>query len=261
MPLARWLMFILCWLPFVLIGPWFSEAAPANAAAMPAEEGWGTIKGQVIFSGDKIPESLPFNMTKDQDHCQSKGPQLDVKWKVHPKNKGLANVVVFLQPERGKALPVHESLGAPAQKEAVLDQPFCVFEPRVLAMRKDQTLLVKNPAPIPHNVVIDGFSNSYNVQMPPQSEKTFQLEASYLPNSLRCGAHEWMKGYLYVFEHPYFAVTDEEGKFAIKLAPAGTRTLVLWHEEAGWVVGRRGKNIDVKPGAETDLGRFEAKSD
>ena len=192
-------------------------------------QGWGSVKGQIVFAGDAIPEAIPYKMTKDQDHCMSKGPQKEVKWLVNSKNKGLANVVAFLQPERGKSLEVHDTLKSPAQKNVILDQPLCIFEPRIVAMRKDQSLLVKNPAPIAHNIVIDGFNNSYNVQMPPASEKSFTLEAGYLPNSLRCGAHEWMKGYLFVFEHPYFAVTDDNGQF------------------------------EIKAGAETDLGKIEVK--
>ena len=68
-----------------------------------------------------------------------------------------------------------------------------------------------------------------------------------------------MKGYLFVFEHPYFAVTDDNGQFEIKLAPAGPVNIVLWHEETGWVVGRKGKAIEIKAGAETDLGKIEVK--
>ena len=38
---------------------------------------------------------------------------------------------------------------------------------------------------------------------------------------LACNIHGWMKAYVRVFDHPYYAVTDEDGKFEIKLARVG----------------------------------------
>ena len=70
-----------------------------------------------------------------------------------------------------------------------------------------------------------------------------------------------MKAYLRVFDHPYYAVTDENGTFEIKLAPAGNCRLIAWHEGVGWVTkgSRRGTPIAVKAGMTTDLGKVELK--
>ena len=84
------------------------------------------------------------------------------------------------------------------------------------------------------------------------------IPADYRPLKVSCGQHPWMSGYMYVLEHPYFAVTDEEGKFEIKLAPTGARNLVIWHE-TGLVTDRMGKPIEVKAGQVTDAGKFEVK--
>jgi hypothetical protein len=46
-----------------------------------------------------------------------------------------------------------------------------------------------------------------------------------------------MGGYLVAFDHPYFAVTDEDGAFSIANVPAGTYRLTVWHE--GWNVLQR----------------------
>lgn len=55
---------------------------------------------------------------------------------------------------------------------------------------------------------------------------------------LTCDAgHVWMTGYLLAFPHPYFAVTDAQGRFTIRDVPPGTYTLHAWHE--GWAVARR----------------------
>lgn len=245
----------------------FSEPSAAGALAtvpVPAEEmqaAWGTIKGRVIFNGDKVPVPEELKVDKDQDHCLQKGQLKAEKWKVDPASKGVANVVVFLRPEAGMKLDIHDSLRTPSQKQVVLDQPFCQFQPRILAMREDQTLLAKNPAPVPHNVVVQGFKNSQNVQLSAGSEKALQLFAESNAIGLSCGAHPWMKGYVWVFDHPYFAVTDKDGNFEIKLAPAGNRSVVLWHEEKGWLEGKKGRTVTIPADGIADVGTVATKPD
>lgn len=59
------------------------------------------------------------------------------------------------------------------------------------------------------------------------------------------------------FDHPYFAVTDAQGNFEIKLAPAGRCRIVVWHEAAGFAGGRAGRNgstIEIEGAAITDIG-------
>src|SRR5262249_8550197 len=150
-----------------------------------------------------------------------KGPRVATKWAVDKGTKGLANVVVFLRAAPGEKLPANEALKEPAQKEGVVDQPSCMFEPRILAMRADQVLVGRNSGPVAQNIVIQGFKNSQNIQLPPGSEKKFELFPEGNVIALSCGAHPWMKGSLWVFDHPYFAVTDKDGNFEIKGAPAG----------------------------------------
>jgi len=59
------------------------------------------------------------------------------------------------------------------------------------------------------------------------------------PISYKCSIHPWMSGYVRVFEHPYYAVTDDDGKFEIKNAPVGKFRIVFWHE-SGLRGGRTG---------------------
>ena len=49
----------------------------------------------------------------------------------------------------------------------------------------------------------------------------------------KCDVHGWMNAYVGVLEHPYFAVTDKDGKFSLKTLPAGTYTIEAWHERLG----------------------------
>jgi hypothetical protein len=222
-------------------------------------QGWGTIVGRVVFGGDKIPENAPLNVDKDTAHCLSKGPLFSQKWVVDPQSKGVRYAVVFLKAARGKPLPIHDSLKEPNVKEVALDQPTCAFEPHVLGIRQGQKLISKNPAPVPHNVMFSGIRNTNNVQIPPGGEHTFELFAESTPVKISCGAHPWMEGFAWIFEHPYFAVTDASGRFEIKLAPAGPQSFVLWQESIGFEPDQKGRPIEVKADGVTDLGDIAIK--
>jgi hypothetical protein len=57
-----------------------------------------------------------------------------------------------------------------------------------------------------------------------------------------------MEGFVKVFDNPYYAVTDGDGKFEIKNAPAGKLRVVYWQEKVGYKGGKEGRfgeQIDV----------------
>ncbi len=222
-------------------------------------EGWSTVKGQIVFGGDTIPKAEEAKVTSDQGHCLAKGALLEKVWDVNPSNKGLAGVVVFINPERDEKLAVHPDLQA-EPKPFVLDQPYCLFTPRIFAIRAGQTITAKNPDPVAHNVVIKGLKNDQNVQIPPGADKQLKLTPESNALSVACGSHPWMKGYGWCFDHPYFAVTDKDGNFEIKNVPAGNRKIVIWHE-TGYLPGygkRDNKTLNLASGATVDVGTVKA---
>lgn len=234
-------------------------AVRAISTNNPAAEGWATVKGQVVFGGDTIPKAEEFKVTTDQDHCLKNGAALDKVWDVNPSNKGLAGIVVFINPERDEKLPIHPDF-ADAPKPFVLDQPYCVFTPRIFAVRSGQTITAKNPDPKLHNVVMKGLKNDLNIQIPTGSDKQFKLVPEANAITVACGSHPWMKGFCWCFDHPYFAVTDKDGKFEIKNVPAGNRKIVVWHE-TGYLPGyskRDQKTLTLAPGATVDVGTVKA---
>jgi hypothetical protein len=227
---------------------------------------WGTIKGQVVFGGDKIPPRKEIKVTVDQNHCLGanktanlkEGTILDEAVLVNPKNKGLKNVMVWLINDPKNALPIHPAL-MKFPKEIVLDQPACMFFPRALAMREGQMLVVKNTAPVQHNIrwIGDGENNQGgNVTIKPGGmAEVKDLKPQRLPLLLECNIHGWMKGRLGVFNHPYYAITDDDGNFEIVNAPAGTWNIMIYHEEFGYRVGKNGEPITVKGGV-NDMGKL-----
>lgn len=241
-----------------LVGVLVALGMPGAQARPTAAEGWGTIKGRIVYDGSP-PTLPPLKVEKDSDHCLSKGAMPDETWVVDPASKGVRWAAVFLKAPKGKPLPIHASLKDPPAEPVTLDQPLCRFVPRTLALRLGQKLVAKNPDPIAHNIVLSGLSNTANVTTPAGKDHTLSLEYEPDPIGVSCGAHPWMRGKIWVFKHPYFAVTDAQGRFEIKLAPAGLQQLVVWHEEAGFLPSKSGQPIEVKADGVTDLGEIKVK--
>jgi len=218
---------------------------------------WATIKGTIELKDAPKPAVIAVN--NDKAHCESKGPLMTESLIVNPKNNGVKYVVVWLRPDtenRKDLFPAEKikpELKA-ASVERVIDQPCCQFEPRVLAARAGDKLVIKNSAPVSHNIKMsaDAPAFTFNVNLPAggshKPEGGLEAQSSAIP--FECNVHTWMKGYLRVFDHPYFAVTDADGKFEIKDAPVGKWRLVIW-QEGGFHKGKAGllgMPIEVKAG-------------
>jgi hypothetical protein len=218
-----------------------------------AAEEWGTVKGQVTWGGKELPKAEKIAVEKDKEHCLSKGDLLREEFVVG-KNGGVKNVFVWLQgADNPKAkLPIHPSLKTVKDKEVVMDQPCCKFEPHCVALREGQVLIGKNSSPIAHNMKWSGeqgVNDGDNKLIPAGGKLEIELMASTKPVVVECNIHPWMKGWVRVFNHPYFAVTDADGKFEIKNAPAGKYNIVMWQEGIGWVNGgKAGQTIEIPAG-------------
>ena len=51
-------------------------------------------------------------------------------------------------------------------------------------------------------------------------EESFPREEIAIP--VKCNVHPWMKSYVAVFKHSYFAVTGKDGSFQLPNLPPGT---------------------------------------
>jgi plastocyanin len=187
----------------------------------------GSVSGAVTFAGTP-PKRATIDM--DQDPACSVAAKEPVLAEGVVVNDGkLANAFVYVKQGAEKfAIPV------PAEP-AVLDQKGCRYDPHVLGLVAGQRLRVLNSDPAMHNVHPTAAKNkSWNVsQMPGAApiEKTFTQEELMLP--ITCNQHPWMKTYVNVLKHPFFAVTDNQGRFEIKGLPPGEYTLAVVHEKLG----------------------------
>jgi hypothetical protein len=239
-----------------------------TAGAPVRADGWGTIKGKVVFAGDP-PARETLKVDKDKEECLKKGDLLSEDYVVDKETKGVQWCFVWLLDSSGdfkKELPIHPTLKAipEGKKEVVLDQPCCMFEPHCIGLREGQTLVVKNSGKVPHNTKIDSIGDgpSINPLIPAGgSIKEDKFVANPSPAVVACSIHSWMHATVRTFKHPYFAVTDEKGNFTIENAPAGDFNIVVWQEKKGFVSKnlKKGEPIKIVADKTTELKPFELK--
>jgi hypothetical protein len=236
-----------------------------GAAPFVSQE-WGDIKGRVVFVGEKIPENPKVNVFTDKEHCLSKGPIYENKLVIDPKTKGVRWVLVWLTPVKGfrnvkkDSIPIRPSVKQP--KEVEIRGPRCEFEPRMLAMREGTALVFRRDNKVVHNPKLCHADLAFPGGLF-LTDRDLTIDSLKAPRSIpiatgTCTIHPWMRCYVGVFHHPYFAVTDAQGRFEIKDAPAGRWRLVLWQETSGYIPFRSkddvGILIDVRPKKTTDVG-------
>ena len=183
---------------------------------------------------------------------------------VSKKTRGLQWTFVWLindDPKNKAPLPIHPDLKDIKKTQTEVDQPVCAFIPHAVAIREGQVVVAKNSSPVAHNIKWTGLKdgNSGNVIIPPgKSFPMKDLEAEKLPIQIECNIHPWMKGYVGVYNHPYFAVTDADGNFEIKNAPAGKYRVVIWNSAyLGGKDGRFGQPINIMANDTLKLGDLE----
>lgn len=185
----------------------------------------GIIRGTVRYDGPvrkQRPFSLPHACASLHD-----GP-------VYPDtlvvDEGrLANAFVrIVEGLEGQIFPVPKA-------EVLLDQLGCVYLPHVVGVRAGQKLTFLNSDSEPHNVRASAKINrSFNIGMPNQGMRlTKVFRRPEMPVTLKCNIHPWMKAYVGVMAHPYFAVSDASGVFVLEHVPPGEYVLEVWQELLG----------------------------
>lgn len=226
---------------------------------------YATVEGKILMAkGINIADDKyvrkPIMADKDKDVADKDKDFKTEQWVIDPKTRGLRDVFVWIGPDLGNGpdgkpidareepFPpekIHPTLRKPASPTEKIDQPCCRFIPHALGIRVGQELEIFNSAPIPHNAKFDsGSSGNWNPLLPANTTVPFKIkikgiEPRHAPISLSCSIHPWMKAWIQVFDHPYFALTDAEGNFKISKAPAGKWRIYYWHE-SGYHDGKNG---------------------
>ncbi|HTM87313.1 MAG TPA: hypothetical protein VL155_03870 [Terriglobales bacterium] len=204
-------------------------AAPATAQSdyqVVTLDNGGKIVGTVEWSGP-LPHLARFPINKDPQVCDpDHNKTVDLERLLVGPQGGVANTVVYLQDiTRGKAM----DLPVPRRH---LDQKHCRYEPHILLVPQNGVLQMKSSDATLHTLHMEGAA-SYNLPFPFQDRVIERPMPEAGLVTLRCnGGHTWMNAEMVVARNPYYAVTDESGHFELSDVPAGTYTLVAWHE--GW---------------------------
>ena len=216
----------------------------------------GALVGAVTLDG-KVPRPKGYNLITlpDQVYC---GRISDGHgWRLlQPFNVGQAgefrDVVVYLENvEKGKAFPHDDTTRIEARD--------CRFVPFTTVMREKRDVVVVNMDPVMHD--IQAYETSqlgprmlFNVPLPINPHHPRDLKdrgddaAMYHKHQagepmkqfvhltkgrkvfvMQCGFHAYMESWGLAMENPYYAMTDQDGRFEIGDIPPGTYKMLIWH--------------------------------
>lgn len=200
------------------------EIQKKAAVAVPAAEA-ATIAGTVKLNGP-VPAPEPINLGSDCHHGDSATKPRDESVVAGAAGE-LANVFVYVKNFDGR-------MAAPVQP-ILLDQKGCIYRPRVAGVQAGQIIQIRNSDATFHNVHAVAKSNEeFNFSQPSQGAVDIRkFDNPEVMVKLKCDVHPWMKSYVGVVDHSYFAVTDAAGRFSISGLPAGKWELEAWHEKYG----------------------------
>ena len=184
----------------------------------------GTLSGRVNFDG-KPPKKRSIKMDADPV-CGSahKEPVYNQSFIINEAGY-LQNVLVYLKDVKYD--------GNTPDTQAVLDQNGCMYSPHVQGMMVGQDLLIKNSDATLHNIHgLPKLNSEFNFAMPKVvKEKSIKKAKAENSIKIKCDVHSWMKAYVSVFDHPYFAVTDDSGHYQIDNIPPGDYEVIAWQEK------------------------------
>ena len=202
------------------------KCAAASGTAKPDGRS-GVIVGRVKVQG-QLPQPALIRMSADPS-CAKLHPTPAVSQEfVVGGDNALRNVIVFISDGLG-----NRTYEVP--REAVtFEQKGCIYEPHVVALRANQKLKIVNSDNTTHNIhPIPANNPEWNKAEAAGTtmEETFSREEIAIP--VKCNVHPWMKSYIAVFKHPYFALTGKDGSFQLPNVPPGEYTVEAWHEKLG----------------------------
>ena len=181
------------------------------------------LVGVVKYNGAYI-KPKKVAMGKDPN-CKSNGRAYSFEEKVliNKKDMSLRNAFIYVK----KGLP--RKSWKVSRDVVVIDQRGCIYVPHVAGAMIKQKVSFLSSDPTSHNVKLTG--TGINKTIAPGSSFTTKFKKANI-HQIACDVHSWMNGRLHVMKHPFFAVSDVEGRFEILGLPDGTYTLEAIHEDA-----------------------------
>jgi plastocyanin len=204
------------WLCLLATATLWMPAPPGLATA-------GEIQGRVVLTGE-VPAPRKVPITIDQYVCGTEQTGTDL---LVSGAREVRNVVVWVE---------NPPPGAPSTAPAAavqMDQKDCMFAPRVVVVPAAGTVEFLNSDRLLHNLhSVPRENPSFNRTQP--KGRTIPISFAK-PEIVRidCDLHSWMRGWVVVAPHAFYALTDAQGRFRLDNLPPGPYTLRVWHERLG----------------------------
>jgi plastocyanin len=192
-----------------------------SAASAPA----ASIKGAVVYAGP-APEKKTIPINIDQYVC-GKGRESDEI--VLGPNRGIRWAVVSLQS------PPPGARWEPSAKPVQMDQQGCVYVPRVVIVPVGGTVEFLNSDPLLHNLHSASTENPTFNRTQPKGRTIPVVFKKAETVRVDCDLHTWMRAWVVVTEHAFYAVTGPNGEYVLDNVPPGKYTLKIWQEALGTV--------------------------
>jgi hypothetical protein len=194
----------------------------------------GTVAGTVTLDGSAATQEV-VTVTKDQRVCGLSAPGA---FETNAKRQLSDAIVWIADVKTGKSMPI--------DKRVTLSSEDCQIDPRVQATINSATINVFNDDRLLHTIVFlrPGTNDTllklpfFNVGQVVPTEKLAKASGII---EVRCVQHPWTHGYIAVFDHPYFAVTEQDGSYNIDSLPPGRYRMMVWHEGMTQPVERKVK--------------------
>ncbi len=203
-----------------------TTAAPAAPAAAPVGGG-ATLTGKVTFAGT-APQLEQIKMDADA-YCKAAHSTPVYTQEVEVNGNGtLKDVLVFVKSGVSGSYP-------PPSTPVELDQKGCQYHPHIFGIQTGQSLKIVNSDGTLHNIhALPKVNAEFNIGQPFQNMATDKkFDKAEVPVRFKCDVHKWMGAYCGVFNHPFFAVTNDQGTFEIKGLPPGNYVIEAWQEKFG----------------------------
>jgi plastocyanin len=214
------------YLPLALATAIFLVDGGAGSQGAIAAEQTGVIEGTVSYRAD------------------AKRPWRYGRYYIkRPKTGELAEAVVALHSRK-----LADTESQPQANTVTIDQKNFQFMPETVAVRVGNSVKFTNSDQATHNVRSFGDVASFNVTMPAGGSHTVRFDKAggiRQPLQVGCVFHSAMQANIFVFDHPWYELTDASGKFRLTDVPPGQYELEMAHP-AGSLRWR--KRVEVKAG-------------
>jgi len=214
--------------------------------ALFAAPGGTKVIGKVTLSGAPA-KPKPLDLSKEPACAQmhAAAPLFPESLVLGPGNS-IRNVVVYIS--AGAPYP-----GPVPATPVLFDQQGCQYTTHVLAFRAGQEVKISNSDPLSHNIhPLAKVNREWNKIQPPRTPPfayAYENE-EFIP--VKCNIHPWMQGYFAILRTPYFAVTGDDGNFALPDLPPGRYTITAWHE----TLGTQSREIEINSSGEPQTINF-----